>query len=116
MESNLNESDIIILISIFLGLASGITFGLVDWLLDRLIKNDNFVSLKLRASKCIYMGIIMAIIFGIMTFISIAIDPDPDLIQKLDRDNINIALVIGLLVPILNKFIDFIFLKNRSKQ
>ena len=113
--NNLTDSDIVLLISIFLGLASGIIFGLVDWLFAR-FTNSNFANLKLRIGKWIYLGITMAIVFGVMTFVSISLAPDLDSIQKLNRDNLILAIVIGLLVPISNQIIDFIFSNNQSKQ
>ncbi|MEO0966847.1 MAG: hypothetical protein AAFX80_00600 [Cyanobacteria bacterium J06639_18] len=109
--NHLTESDQIVLISIVLGFSSGIVFGLIDNILEYLIKDDkiNFIN---SIRQCVYLGITMAIFFGVTTFVEISIEPTS--IQTLNRTNIEIAIIFGLFAPIFSKISNFLFSQKQS--
>ena len=109
--NNLTESDIIVMISIVLGFLSGIVFALTDSSIELIFKK-NKMSFINSVRLCIYLGITMAIVFGVMTFASISIDPTS--IQQLNRMNINMAIIFGLFTPVLFKIVSFIFIFSRE--
>ena len=103
--NNLMESDLIVLSSIALGLASGILLGLINTLLDYTLKGDQ-TSFKNSVRQCIYPGITLGIFFGVITFASISVNPSS--LQKLNQINIIMAIVLGLFVPVINKVFELI--------
>ena len=109
--NNLTESEQIVLISIVLGFLSGIVFALIDSLLELIFKKNKMSFIKF-VRLCIYLGITMGIVFGVMTFASISIDPTS--IQQLNRMNINMAIIFGLFTPVLFKIVSFIFSREYS--
>ena len=103
--NNLMESDLIVLTSIALGIASGILLGFLNILFDHTLKGDK-ISFRNSVRQCIYPGVTLGIFFGVITFVSISLNPSS--LQKLNQINIIMAIVLGLFTPVFNKVFELI--------